>query len=101
MSRPLYRWRHSQMKTFRNHGTIFFRWARDRFALTGERGSILAMTAFGLSLIIAAIGVAIDIGHIEFVRRSLQSAADAAALAAALEARTCGTSTNCSAMQAA
>lgn len=77
------------MKTFR------------RKTMLSDRGTILAATALCLSLILAVLGCSIDIGHIEFVKRSLQSAADAAALAAALESRTCSPTYDCTAMQTA
>jgi len=52
-------------------------------------------------MFIAILGLAIDFGHFLFVKRNLQGAADAAALAAALEARTCDGTAVCSAMQTA
>ena len=66
-----------------------------------ESGSILAVTALSLVAILSILGFAVDVGHFRYVKRNLQNAADAAALAAALEARTCGTTAVCSAMQAA
>ncbi|HTB96590.1 MAG TPA: pilus assembly protein TadG-related protein [Terracidiphilus sp.] len=66
-----------------------------------ENGSILAVTALSLVVILAILGFAVDVGRFRYVKRNLQNAADAAALAAALEARTCGTTEVCSAMQGA
>src|SRR3569833_1185971 len=66
-----------------------------------ERGSILVTTALCMVMFIAILGLAIDFGHFLFVKRNLQGAADAAALAAALEARTCDGVGVCSAMQSA
>jgi Flp pilus assembly protein TadG len=66
-----------------------------------ESGSILAVTALSLVAILAILGFAIDVGRFRYIKRNLQNAADAAALAAALEARTCGTTGACTAMQAA
>lgn len=69
--------------------------------LSNERGSILTITALTAMLLLSVLGFAIDVGHMWIVRRDLQSAADAAALAAVLEARTCGSLTNCQVMQTA
>jgi len=66
-----------------------------------ERGSILVTTSLCMLMFIAILGLAIDFGHFLFVKRNLQAAADAAALAAALEARTCDGVVVCSAMQSA
>jgi hypothetical protein len=66
-----------------------------------ESGQMIILTAFCMIVIIAFLGFAIDVGHFRYVKRNLQSAADAAALAAALEVRICGGTANCPAMQAA
>jgi hypothetical protein len=66
-----------------------------------ERGSILVTTSLGMLLFVAILGLAIDFGHFLYVKRNLQSAVDSAALAAALEARTCNGTQVCAAMQAA
>ena len=66
-----------------------------------EHGSILVTTSLCMVMLVAILGLAIDCGHFFFVKRNLQSAADAAALAAALEARTCDGTVVCSAMQSA
>jgi len=66
-----------------------------------ERGSILVTTSLCMVLFIAILGFAIDFGHFLFVKRNLQAAVDAAALAAALEARTCDGTQVCIAMQSA
>ena len=49
----------------------------------GERGQVLVVFALGLAGLLAAAGVAVDIGRFYSERRFLQNAADAAALAAA------------------
>jgi len=49
----------------------------------GERGQVLVVFALGVAGLLAAAGVAIDIGRFYSERRFLQNAADAAALAAA------------------
>jgi Flp pilus assembly protein TadG len=49
----------------------------------GERGSILAVSAFGMLAFLLAVGLCVDISHFYVVRAELQNAADAAALAGA------------------
>jgi Flp pilus assembly protein TadG len=66
-----------------------------------EEGSILVLTALSLVLVAAILGLAIDIGHVRLVQRDLQRAADAAAVAAALEDRHCTNDSDCSAMESA
>lgn len=50
---------------------------------SGERGSILAMSALGMLSMLLAVGLGVDISHFYLVKGELQNAADAAALAAA------------------
>jgi len=52
-------------------------------------------------VIICFVGLAIDVGNLRFAKRHLQAAADAAALAAALEVYSCQGTNACSAMQTA
>lgn len=66
-----------------------------------ESGAILAVTALCLVLFLSILGFGVDVGHLLFVKRTMQNAVDAAALAAALEARTCNGTSACGAMQAA
>lgn len=47
----------------------------------GERGSILAVSAFGMLTFLLAVGLCVDISHFYVVKAELQNAADAAALA--------------------
>ena len=49
----------------------------------GERGSVLAVSTFGMLALLLATGLCIDISHLYLVRSELQNAADAAALAGA------------------
>jgi Flp pilus assembly protein TadG len=49
----------------------------------GERGSILALSAFGMLAVILAAGLGVDISHFYLAKAELQNAADASALAAA------------------
>lgn len=54
-----------------------------RAARRGARGQVLVVFALGVAGLLAAAGVAIDVGRFYSERRFLQNAADAAALAAA------------------
>lgn len=47
-----------------------------------ERGSILGLAAVGMTAILLAVGLCVDVGHWYLVAGELQNAADAAALAA-------------------
>jgi Flp pilus assembly protein TadG len=66
-----------------------------------EDGQALVIVALAMVVIICFLGLAIDVGHLRYERHRLQSATDAAALAAGLELRICGSVPNCPAMQAA
>lgn len=48
-----------------------------------ERGSVMAVSAFGMLAFLLAVGLCVDISHFYVVRAELQNGADAAALAAA------------------
>ncbi len=72
-----------------------------RWIEADESGSILIATALWMVFLLGFLGLAVDFGHVLYVKRNLQKAADAAALAAAIEVRTCGATTNCAAMQTA
>jgi Putative Flp pilus-assembly TadE/G-like len=54
-----------------------------------------------MAVLIGFLGLAIDVGELREAKRQLQFAADAAAIAAGLEIRVCGTTPNCAAMRAA
>jgi Flp pilus assembly protein TadG len=56
-----------------------------------QQGQILVLVAFGLVVLIGVMGLAVDMGYLRYVRRQIQSAADAAALSAGLELSSCGT----------
>lgn len=49
----------------------------------GERGSVLALSAVGMVVFLAAVGLCVDVSHFYVVNAELQNAADAAALAGA------------------
>jgi len=65
----------------------------------GEEGSTLVITALGMVVILAFAGLAIDIGALRYAKHHLQSAADAAAVAGALEISACSGTSNCTALQ--
>jgi Flp pilus assembly protein TadG len=69
--------------------------------ISDESGSMLVITGVCMIFFLAILGLGIDFGHFLFVKRSLQNAADAAALASALETRTCNGTADCDAMKAA
>jgi Flp pilus assembly protein TadG len=70
--------------------------------LSEESGSVLVLASLSLIFLLSIVGLAIDVGHLRQVKRTVQNAADAAALAAAIQVRICGTnSPNCSSMQSA
>jgi Flp pilus assembly protein TadG len=69
--------------------------------LKDESGNILVLSALCLTMLLSLTALAVDVGLL-FVKQShLQSLADAAAMAGALEASTCGTTANCSVVQTA
>ena len=49
----------------------------------GQRGSVLAVSAFGMLAFLLAVGLCVDISHFYVVKAELQNAADASALAGA------------------
>jgi Putative Flp pilus-assembly TadE/G-like len=49
----------------------------------GERGSVLAISAFAMMALVLALGLCVDISHFYVVKAELQNAADASALAGA------------------
>jgi Flp pilus assembly protein TadG len=69
-----------------------------RKLLRDESGQTLVFAALAMVILISSLGLAIDVGHLRYARRHLQTAADAAALAAGLEIRVCGAQTNCAGM---
>lgn len=76
----------------------------DRFwgrLISGDKGQTLVIAALCMVVLMAFLGLAIDVGQMRYEKRQLQMAADAAALAAALEISQCGSTVNCSAMQVA
>lgn len=68
--------------------------------LSDESGQTIIVAALCMAMLIGFLGLAIDVGHLRYVKRNLQTAADAAALAAAMEIRVCG-GTYCKYMESA
>jgi Flp pilus assembly protein TadG len=69
--------------------------------LKDQSGELTIIASMGMVVILAFAGLAIDVGHLRYAKGKLQMAADAAAVAAALEVKNCGGTANCSSMQAA
>jgi Flp pilus assembly protein TadG len=67
--------------------------------LKDESGQALLLVALSLVVILGFAGLAIDVGQLRYAQLRLQTAADAAALAAAMEIQQCGTTSNCATMQ--
>ncbi len=57
--------------------------------LTDESGQALVLVALSLTFLMGAMALAIDVGFVRFQQRQLQTAADAAAIAAGLELGNC------------
>jgi Flp pilus assembly protein TadG len=67
--------------------------------LRDEQGQSMIFVALCMTVLIGFIGVSVDAGHFRYVERTMQTAADAAALAGAMEVRICGGVQNCQTMQ--
>jgi len=75
--------------------------ARLRHGLKDESGQALMLCIVGLMTVLAFAGLAIDVGQLQLEKHQMQAAADAAALAGALEISQCGGTADCSAMTTA
>jgi Flp pilus assembly protein TadG len=69
--------------------------------LGNEGGQVVVLTALSLMLLMGVMALAVDVGHLHYLKQQLDSTADAAALAGALEISACGGTANCTAMQEA
>jgi hypothetical protein len=74
---------------------------RLRMFASDQTGQVLVITALSMVVLLGFVGFAIDVGHLRLVKSQMQSAADAAALAAGLEIRVCSSTPGCPAMQSA
>ncbi|TAK40418.1 MAG: hypothetical protein EPO27_21135 [Betaproteobacteria bacterium] len=59
--------------------------ARGRAGAQWQRGAVAILVAFAILMLLAALGLVIDLGHLYVVKTELQNAADACALAAVSE----------------
>lgn len=59
--------------------------ARGRAGAQRQRGAVAILVAFAILMLLAALGLVIDLGHLYVVKTELQNAADACALAAVSE----------------
>ncbi len=75
--------------------------ARLRRGLSDEKGQTLALFAVCLAAVLGCSGLAIDVGQLRYQKRQMQAAVDAAAVAAAIEINSCGSTADCSAMKTA
>ena len=66
-----------------------------------ESGNILVLTALSLTVLMSFLALAIDAGNLYYTQRRLQTLADSAAMAGALEVSACSGTANCSVMQTA
>lgn len=69
--------------------------------LREEEGQVLVLVVLCMAVLLAFIGLALDVGQALTVKRQLQTAADAAAIAGALELQECGSTRACITMQTA
>ncbi|MBV8632387.1 MAG: hypothetical protein JOZ83_15770 [Silvibacterium sp.] len=75
--------------------------ARFRNVLQDESGQALVLAGVGMVVIVGFLALAIDVGQLRYAQTKLQNAADAAAMAAAIEISYCGNTHACTAMQTA
>ncbi len=76
-------------------------WDRLVFLADDESGQTLVVAALCMAILIGMLGLVVDAGVLSYEKAQLQNAADAAALAGALELSTCGSTANCAVLQTA
>ncbi|HEX3661520.1 MAG TPA: pilus assembly protein TadG-related protein [Acidobacteriaceae bacterium] len=69
--------------------------------LKDEQGQATILVAVCMVAVVGIAGLAVDVGHLRYVRRQMQTLADSAALAGATELSYCGETADCGAMQTA
>ena len=74
---------------------------RLRNGLKDESGQALIFTAVAMAVILGFAGLVVDVGQLHYAQSQVQAAADAAAVAGALEIDYCGGTSACTAMQTA
>ncbi len=60
-----------------------------------ESGNILVLTALSITLLVSILAIAVDAGYLFYNQRQLQTLADAAAMAGALEVNACSGTHDC------
>ena len=70
-----------------------------RCYLGAEDGNVLVISALGATMLMSCLALSVDAGRLLLAQHQMQAFADAAAMAGALEISTCGTTSNCTAMQ--
>ena len=66
-----------------------------------ENGQVIVLIVFCMAVLLGFVALAIDVGQLLYTKVQLQTAADAAAFAGALEIQQCGSTANCAIMQTA
>jgi Flp pilus assembly protein TadG len=66
--------------------------------LADEQGSVAVMVALSMVVVVAFVGLAVDVGQLRLEKGRLQAAADAVALSGALESSQCAGTAGCAAM---
>jgi Flp pilus assembly protein TadG len=66
-----------------------------------DAGQALVLVALGMVVILGFLGLGLDLGYLRSLKRQVQKAADAAALAASVELTYCGGTNSCSALTTA
>lgn len=69
--------------------------------LNDEQGQASILLAVCMVVVVGIAGLAVDVGHLRYAKRQLQTLADSAALAAATELPHCSGTDDCTAMQTA
>jgi len=67
--------------------------------LGGDRGQVLPLTAITFAVLMAFLALALDVAQFLYTKRQLQTAADAAALAGAIEIDYCNGTAGCTLMK--
>jgi Flp pilus assembly protein TadG len=75
--------------------------ARLLHGLRDESGQAIVIGVVSLMAVLPCVGLAIDVGQFRFQQQRMQAAADAAALAGAIEVSSCAGTANCAALQTA
>ena len=66
-----------------------------------DSGQALVFVALSMFVLIGILGLAIDMGNMRYVKRQMQTLADAAAMAGAREVMACGATADCAALTTA